>query len=131
MASGPNETRVALGILEELAGEGPLFDIHVHPFNIADPVPGYTELNPSQKGVFGQGEGNYVAPEWEPEKMADDPENGNETRNRDLVKKFNLLKSRSLYKFTGPRVLRDHMTPAFISHVLLLPVALPEENGDW
>ena len=130
MPSGPDEIRVALGILEELAVEGPLFDIHVHPFNIADPVPLYTESTPSQKGVFGQGAGDYVAPEWEPEKMADDPENGNEIKNRDLVKKFNLLKSRSLYKFTGPGVFRDHMTPACISHVLLLPVALPRENGD-
>ena len=130
MTSGSNEIQTALGILEDLAREGPLFDFHVHPFNIADPVPFYSELSPSQAGVFGQGAGCYVPPVWEPQKMEDDPENRKEVPNRNLVKKFNLLKSRSLYKFTGPKVLMDHMNLAGISHVLLLPVALPEENGD-
>jgi hypothetical protein len=130
MNPDPNKNRIALGILENLAGEGPLFDTHVHPFNIADPVPSYTELGPSQAGVFGQGSGSYEAPVLELSRMEDDTDSGNRIRNKDLLRKFNLLNSRSLYKFTGPRVLKDHMALAGISHAFLLPVALPGEHGD-
>jgi hypothetical protein len=93
-------------------------------------VPHYTESGPARRGVFGKGPGSYEPPEWEPEKATEDRDERGAVQNPDLVKKFNLLKSRSLYRFTGPGVFRDHMAPAGISRVLLLPVALPEEKGD-
>lgn len=118
-------------ILAGLAGKGPLFDMHVHPFNIADPLPGYKETSPGS-GVFGQDSGgrDYEPPVLEYSRFEDQRAWENAVQNPGLLRKFYLLKSRSLYRFTGPGVFREHMDLAGVSHALLLPIALPGDEGD-
>lgn len=125
----------ALSILTELAGSVELFDIHTHPFNVADSIPSYQETS-ARTGIFSRGDGHYVPPDLETEEFGkdvignEDGKNENIHFNQHLLKKFYLLKSRKTYNFTGPGVLIDQMALAGIKRALLLPVARPEDKGD-
>ena len=135
MVSCPTEVRTALDILTELAASEELFDIHTHPFNVADSVPAYRETSP-RTGIFTRGYGHYVPPDPEAKKWDEgaagegDGKGGDVKVDQHLVRKLYLLKSRSTYNFTGPTVLNDQMALAGIKHALLLPVARPEDKGD-
>lgn len=136
MVSDVNEVKTALSILTELAGSEELFDIHTHPFNVADSVPSYEKETSGRTGIFTRGYGHYVPPGLETEEFdenvisTEDEKNGDVQFDQHLLKKFYLLKSRKTYNFTGPGVLIDNMALAGIKRALLLPVARPEDEGD-
>lgn len=120
------KVREYLDRIVRVAAEGPLSDMHVHPFEVM-----YRDIQYRKDlktpGVFSSGNSPYIPPVIGPISDRMSSANADPTVRSELKKKMALLNARHLYAHTGPIVLGDHMAISGTSRMLLLPVS---RNGE-
>jgi predicted TIM-barrel fold metal-dependent hydrolase len=122
------KVREYLDRIASVAAEGPLSDMHVHPFEVMYRDIQYRK-NSKIPGVFTGGNSPYSPPVIGPLSDRVSSANADSTMKSELKKKMALLNARRLYTHTGPVVFGDHMAISGTSRMLLLPVCRNGESG--
>ncbi|HJV34264.1 amidohydrolase family protein [Geomonas sp.] len=105
----------------ELRCSGPLYDTHVHPYEVLFDRFAYQQ-DPSLPGVLSMPGKCYLPPAAGPVKFGEVPELGTELRPQRLIDIAVMLLGR-MYGSVGPRVFSDQLSRSGLDRVLLLPVA--------
>lgn len=126
----PDESSEYLSILQTLRRSYPLYDMHVHPYEVL--FDRFTYDNEVARGVLSLSGKSYAAPSVTKFQF---PEMGNfsdEPRPQRL-QDISVMLLRKVYRNVGEQVFIDQMTLSGIDRVLLLPIApescTPDEFG--
>jgi predicted TIM-barrel fold metal-dependent hydrolase len=117
------ESEDSLGLLtraKELGKEFPLFDFHVHPFDVLSGDTTY-QAHSSMEGLFAKSSSAYKPPSI-PQSLERSKERTTQRPGWNSVQAY-ILASRLAYTFTGRKVLADQLELIGFAGALLLPVA--------
>jgi glutaredoxin len=123
-----NEVVKYLDRIREIKKSYPLYDLHVHPFEVLGE--GFTYLqNLQDKDVYSVNSAPYTPPATGQLKLKQPAMTGPRP-SAELRAKMALLTARRLYAHTGAKPFADHMRLSGIAKILLLPVMSSAEAED-
>ncbi len=123
-----NDVEKYLGCIRDIKKSYPLFDMHVHPFDVFGNGLTYSR-NFQHDGLFSVNSCRYSPPALRRLRISP-PESNGLLVAPDLKAKMAVLSARSLYAHTGARLFSDHMQLSGIDRILLLPVLGPDESDE-